>query len=97
MEIGSVTNHNSIPTDIGTSIAASRSPDQISNERELIKAVKALNGSEVFGKDSEMTFVFDRESRRALVRIVNKQTREVVMQIPPEYVIRMAEDRQRGY
>ena len=62
-------------------------------QRQLIQAVKALNGTELFGHDSELTFVFDRETHKALVRVVNKNTREVLLQIPPESVLRMAEER----
>ena len=97
MEVGRITPTGSGqgPVDMAAPSAV-RSPEEISQERELIKAVKALNGTDLFGHDSELTFVFDRETRRALVRVVNKETREVVLQIPPEYVIRMAQERQRG-
>jgi uncharacterized FlaG/YvyC family protein len=60
--------------------------------RHLIQAVKALNGSELFGHDSELTFVFDRHTQKALVRVVDKRTREVIMQIPAEQVLRMARE-----
>jgi uncharacterized FlaG/YvyC family protein len=62
-------------------------------QRQLIQAVKALNPTDLFGQESELTFVFDRHTHRALVRVVDKRTREVLMQIPPEHVIRMAEER----
>lgn len=61
-------------------------------DRELIQAVKALNATEMFGQNSELTFVLDRETRRPLVRIVDRETREVIRQIPPEYALRIAED-----
>jgi uncharacterized FlaG/YvyC family protein len=80
----------------GNGNAVPLTPEQTSRNRELIKAVKAVNSSELFGQDSELTFVFDRENRRALVRVINKQTREVMMQIPPEYVIKMAEEKSRS-
>jgi uncharacterized FlaG/YvyC family protein len=66
------------------------------DQRTLIKAVKAVNATEMFGQDNELTFFLDRNSRRAVVRIVNKKTREVVQQIPPEYVLRMAEEIKRS-
>ena len=72
------------------------SPETAAQQRDLIKAVKAINASELFGQDNELTFVFDRETHRAIARIVNKSTREVVMQVPPEYVMRMAEDLKRA-
>jgi uncharacterized FlaG/YvyC family protein len=65
------------------------------DQRSLIQAVKALNGANLFGEDNELTFILDRASRQAIVRIVNKKTREVVEQIPAEYVVRMAAEMKR--
>jgi flagellar protein FlaG len=63
------------------------------SERQLIQAVKAVNGSELFGDNTELTFVLDRQTHRTLVRVVDKRTREVKLQIPPENVLRIAEER----
>jgi flagellar protein FlaG len=73
-----------------------RRPEQNAERVELIKAVRAVNESEMFGPENELTFVLDRETQRPLLRIVDRRTREVVRQIPPEYVVRMAEDLKRG-
>ena len=64
--------------------------------RELIHAVKAVNGAEIFGSGSELTFTFDRASQRSVIRLINKETRALIRQIPPENVLRMAEDVSRG-
>lgn len=56
--------------------------ERTQDQRELIRAVRAVNATEMFGQDNELTFILDRESRKAIVRIVNRQTREVVQQIP---------------
>jgi uncharacterized FlaG/YvyC family protein len=69
-----------------------RPPEQ----RELIQAVKALNAAETFGDKNEVTFVLDRETRRPVVRIVDRDTNQVIRQIPPEYALRMAEDLKPG-
>ena len=66
------------------------------DQRALIQAVKAVNGAELLGQDQELTIVLDRATRRALVRIVSRQTGEVIEQIPPEYVLRMAEEVSEG-
>ena len=71
------------------------------DQRTLIHAVKAVNaagllGQDNLGQDNELTFVLDRSTRRAVVRIVNRETREVVDQIPNEYVLRMAEELKRS-
>jgi uncharacterized FlaG/YvyC family protein len=65
---------------------------QAPERRELIQAIKAVNAAGVFGQDNELTFVLDRGSRRAVARLVNRQTHEVVQQIPAEYVLRLAEE-----
>jgi len=59
-----------------------RQPEQ----KEIIEAVKAVNKAELFGQENEVTFVLDRRSQKMLVRIVNKETRELVRQIPNEYL-----------
>jgi flagellar protein FlaG len=46
----------------------------------------------LFGQNSELTFVLDRETHRALVRLIDRKTNEVIRQIPPEYLLRMAQD-----
>ncbi len=70
-------------------------PPQMAERQQLIQAVKEVNRSEMLGQENELTFVFDRNTRKALVRVVNRQTNEVVLQIPPEYVVRMAEELRR--
>jgi flagellar protein FlaG len=71
---------------------ASVAPERTAEQREVIQAIKAVNAAELFGENSELTFVLDRESRRPVVRIVDRQTNEVIQQIPPEYVLRMAQE-----
>ena len=61
-------------------------------ERALIQAVRAINVSGFFGQENELSFVVDRNTRRTVVRIVNRETREVVKSIPDGYVLRLAEE-----
>jgi uncharacterized FlaG/YvyC family protein len=67
----------------------------VDDQRTLIHAVKAVNAAELFGQDNELTVVLDRGTGRAVVRIVNRETGEVVDQIPAEYILRMAEELKR--
>ncbi len=60
--------------------------------REVIQAVKAVNAAELFGANSELTFGVDRLTKRPVIRLVDKTTKDVIRQIPPEYVLRLAED-----
>lgn len=59
---------------------------------EVTQAVKAVNAAKLFGQDSELSFVMDRESKRLVVRLVNKDTRKVIRQVPAEEVLRRAAD-----
>jgi uncharacterized FlaG/YvyC family protein len=45
----------------------------------------------MFGEDSELSFSLDRRSQHAVMRLVNRKTKEVIRQIPAEHVLRMAE------
>jgi flagellar protein FlaG len=66
--------------------------ERAAENRELIQAVKAVNGAELFGANHELTFAVDRSTQRAVIRLVDRETRDVIRQIPPEYVLRAAED-----
>lgn len=66
--------------------------EKAAENREIIQAVKALNAAELFGQNSELTFLFDRGTQRPIIRLVDRKTKDVIRQIPPENVLRMAQD-----
>ncbi len=51
-----------------------------------------MNTAQLFGQDKELTFIKDRVTQKPAVRIVSKETGEVVAQIPAENVLLMAEE-----
>lgn len=63
-------------------------------QREIVQAVKAVNAAELFGQENELLFQMDRQAHRVVVQVVNRETKEVVSQVPPEYLLRLAEDLQ---
>jgi uncharacterized FlaG/YvyC family protein len=74
-------------------IAASETPpEKAAEHRSIIQAVKALNRTEMFGQDNQLTFQRDPESKRMVIQVINRKTNEVVLQIPSEAALRMAED-----
>ncbi len=89
MDISSIPNL-SVPAGAPAEIPIPRPPS--AEQKALVQAVKAVNASELFGHDNELTFFLDRNTHRAVVRIVNRNTREVVQQIPDEYLLRLAEE-----
>ncbi len=65
-------------------------PEKMAQQRELIQAVKAVNAAGLFGQNNELTYVLDPQTHRAILRIINRNTQEVIDQIPPEYLLRLA-------
>ena len=61
-------------------------------KRQVVQAIKAVNGTEMFGPENELSFQKDAETSRYVVRVINRKTREVVSQVPEEYILRLAED-----
>jgi flagellar protein FlaG len=64
--------------------------EQAARNRELAEAVRTLNENAATGPGSELRFAVDRETGRTLIRVVDRVTNEVLNQIPPEQVIRLA-------
>ena len=79
-----------------TAAPAATTPVDNSSNRDVVQAVKALNGAEMFG-ENELTFQKDPLTHRMVVKIINRNTQEVVMQIPPEYVLQLAEDLKQNH
>lgn len=65
---------------------------RIAEHRELIQAVKSVNASESLGLENELSFMMDRETGHPVIRIVDRKTKEVIRQLPPEYVLRLAKE-----
>lgn len=58
--------------------------------RDIVQAVGTVNAAGMLGQDNELSFLMDRETQRPVLRIVNRKTKEVIRQVPPEYVLRLA-------
>src|SRR6266852_586578 len=89
---GPMTIDQSLPA-VDLNIGNTKDSLQIQTEnREVIQAVRAVNASVKLGDSNELTFSLDRQTRRTIIKIVNRKTNEVVLQIPNEQVLRMAEN-----
>ena len=84
-----VTLLNTVQSPGATMITAAISAEQQSQNRQLLRAVRAVNAVEVYGQDSQVTFVLD-EAGRALLQVVNRRTKEVIRQVPPQDVLTAA-------
>ncbi|MGP8248277.1 MAG: flagellar protein FlaG [Bryobacteraceae bacterium] len=73
-------------------VAVTTEPDQAAQNREIVQAVKAVNNAELYGPNQELTYQQDTASKRMVVRVVDSTTKQVLVQIPPEYVLALAAD-----
>jgi len=59
--------------------------------RQLMQATKTVNESGLLGHN-QLVFMVDRATHRPIIRVENRETHEVILQLPPEYVLRLAQD-----
>ncbi len=72
-------------------------PQQTSQDhvRQVARAVKLVNQSGQITQNNELTIALDRDSGHPVIRLIDRQTQEVIRQIPEERVLRMAEEFKR--
>ena len=87
MEITPVSRNMEVSVPLAPVLASEKQAEH----REIIQAVKAVNGAELLGSENELKFQFDRSAQRMVIRVVNRQTGDLVSQVPQEYVLRLAE------
>ncbi len=65
--------------------------EELAQRRELVQAAKSVNSSGVLGQN-QLVFSVDRATHRLIIRVEDRDTHEVLLQLPPEYVMRLAQD-----
>jgi uncharacterized FlaG/YvyC family protein len=71
------------------------SPQEAAQRRQLMQAVKSINASGLLGRN-QLVFLVDRATHRSVIRVEDPDTHEIVMQLPPDYVLGLAEDLRAG-
>ena len=75
-----------------SSVASSQvSTGEAAQRRQLLQAAQSVNESGVLGQN-ELVFLLDRQTHQAVIRVVDRSTQQVVSQIPPEYVLQLAQN-----
>ena len=90
-----ITALNRISQDL-PSLATPVPAQKAAETREVVQAVKALNSTEMFGPENDLVFQKDPQTQRMVIKVVNRKTKDLVSQIPPEYVLRLAENLKPG-
>jgi len=63
----------------------------------LQQAVSVLNQADILGANRELTFSVDTPTGRPVVRVIDRESHQVVAQLPSEYVLRLAVAVRSGY
>lgn len=70
------------------------SQDLLQNDRQVVSAVQWLNQAEWLGQDKELAYKRDQKTGKLVIQIRERQTGDIVDQIPPESVLRLVSELQ---
>jgi uncharacterized FlaG/YvyC family protein len=79
------------PTAASTAASPQVSVEEAAQRRQLLEATQSVNESGALGRN-QLVFMLDRQTHRAVIRLVDRTTHQVVSQIPPEYVLQLAQN-----
>ena len=65
-------------------------PAERALSRSVSAAVQRLNDAGYPGGGREVTFSVDQATKRPVIRVVDSTTKEVIQQLPPEYLLQIA-------
>lgn len=85
MEIGPI---NRVILPLATSVPAP-SREDATTVRQIVSAVRGLNKSELMGQNRTLAFVRDPDTHTPVIQVVDRETGDVIDQIPAEAVLRM--------
>jgi uncharacterized FlaG/YvyC family protein len=72
------------------SVTTSVPPEEVAQRRQLVQAAKSVNASGTLGQN-QLVFAVDPTTHHVIMRVENRDTGEVILQVPPEDVMQMAE------
>jgi hypothetical protein len=77
------------PGQVSPAVPDTRSPNPPTENQVLVQAVQGMNDSQLAGEDGEWTLAIDQQTRLPVIRIISRQTDQLVMQLPAEYVLQL--------
>jgi uncharacterized FlaG/YvyC family protein len=87
-----------VPTsrvDVSAPVALpTNSKDSLPNDRQVVGAVQRLNQAEWLGQDRERAYTNDPKTGQFVIQIRERQTGDVVDQIPPESILLLVSELQ---
>jgi uncharacterized FlaG/YvyC family protein len=71
--------------------------NQRGGAQAIVSAVHVINQSGLIGADREVTYSKDSATRQLVIQVVDKQSKEVIVQWPSEYALQLAQEFQKEY
>lgn len=71
---------------------ASPTTEERAFNRSVSAAVETVNNAGYAGDGREVTFSVDQATRRPVIKVIDTNTKEVLNQWPPEYLLQIAAD-----
>lgn len=72
--------------------ASTPTPEARARTQALVSAVQVLNQSGIAGADREVTYSKSSATKQLVIQVVDKQSKQVILQWPSDYAIEMAQD-----
>jgi hypothetical protein len=80
------------PLNSTVAAAHAQTPAGLPPRRDMIAAVQAISATDVFGSDRELAFVISRSAGAPVMRVIDRKTNEVVLQVPAAYLLQLAKE-----
>ena len=87
---------NTAPVTAPSDLYSGLSPTEVTERQRVVTAMRALSQDNMFGANRELTFSIDRTTRRMIIHVIDRETGEKVMQLPPEYILRLSANTSTG-
>jgi len=80
--------------DVSAPVTPTTTQDWMLNDRQVVAAVQWLNEAEWLAQDRQLVYHRDQKTGRWVIQIRERQTGDVVDQIPPEAVLSLVNELQ---
>jgi uncharacterized FlaG/YvyC family protein len=72
-------------------------PEARAQTQAIVSAVQTINRAGIAGANREVTYATDSATRQLVISVVDRQSKEVIVQWPSAYALEMAQDYQKEH
>jgi uncharacterized FlaG/YvyC family protein len=72
-------------------------PEARAQTLAIVSAVQTINKAGIAGTNREVTYSTDSATRQLVISVVDRQSKEVIVQWPSAYALEMAQDYQKEH